>query len=220
MRGEARAVGQRADGGAREGENAGQQLVENDTRGVQVGRGSRGLAAKQLGRHVAGRPDGGPRFGQTAGVDSSDSEVGDLELPVCADEDVARLDVAMHDAVRVRATEGLEKLPNQGAGLTDAHPGCPHVLGKRDPGHVFHDDVRRPLLLAAVVDRHDARVGHAPCRRRLATKAFDDPGCHLGLQERSLDRLQRDDSVDAGIVRLVHDAHGPSTDHPEEPVTP
>src|SRR5260370_20863837 len=93
------AVSERSDGRSFERQRPGQQLVENDARREQVRALIPCLAEVHLGCHVDGRANGRSRPGQTAGIESSDSEVGDLEATVRGNDRIARCVAAMDDAV-------------------------------------------------------------------------------------------------------------------------
>ena len=78
--------------------------LEDGPEAVDVGgRGQHALALGLLGRHVAGRADDGPRLGhRRVALDAlGQAEVGDVRLAVGVQEDVARLEVAVQDAVLV-----------------------------------------------------------------------------------------------------------------------
>ncbi len=105
------------------GQAPGDQLVGDDAERVQVRGGPGVLAARLLGREVRGgaehRADlcdarllGGLR----------DAEVGELHLALARAQQVAGLDVAVHDAVAVRVVQPL-------AGLLDDR----HALGRPRP---------------------------------------------------------------------------------------
>ena len=116
-----------------------------------------------------------------------DAEVGDLHHVARGEQQVAGLDVAVHEARRVRGVQA-------GGGLThDAHaprrvqrPAGQH-LGQRRPGHKLHDHERRVpgAGLAVVVDPRDVLVRENPaCRasarnRSRACMSWAYPGCSI-----------------------------------------
>ena len=85
-----------------------QELEENDAERVDVGRGRDRIAADLLGarvlrRHHARRRDFGT-FRPTEHL--RDAEVDELRHAVAVDEDIARLEVAVHDEVPMRILDG------------------------------------------------------------------------------------------------------------------
>ena len=100
---------QRADGRVGgEGHLAGDRLHQHEGERVDVGLAGEGLALRLLGRRVAGGAEhralrfGPRRLGQRPGQ----AEVGDAEPALLAEEEVGRLDVAVHEAPAVRVLEG------------------------------------------------------------------------------------------------------------------
>ena len=77
---------------------------------VEVGGRPDDLAARLLGREVLRRADDRADLGHLRGAGAGDAEVGDLEPAVGRDDDVVRLDVAVHDAVVVGEAQRREDL--------------------------------------------------------------------------------------------------------------
>src|SRR3712207_3342697 len=75
-----------------------------------------------------------------------DAEVEELDLPVGADLDVVRLDVAVDDAVAVDVVDGLADLLEDVGGLggRQGRAAGGEALGDRLPVHVLHDDAGLP----------------------------------------------------------------------------
>ena len=160
---------------ARERHGAGEQLVEDDPRRVEVGALVDRGAARLLGREVLRRTHDRPGLGHLARACAGDPEVGDLHPALAVDEHVVRLDVPVDDPVLVRVPERGEDL----ARVRDRDRNR-----ARPPGHdellegaaldVLHHDVVRARRNAPVVDRDDVRVGEAGGVRRLAAEALDE----------------------------------------------
>ena len=93
---------------AEKGTDPGDRLDEHEAERVDVGLAVHRLALGLLGRGVAGRAEhcalrlGPGRLGEGAGQ----AEVGDAEAAVVAEEQVGRLDVAVHEPAAVRVVEG------------------------------------------------------------------------------------------------------------------
>ena len=122
---------------------SGEQLVQHDPGGVQIGARVDGLALRLLGREVGGGPDDLRRLGDRrrgVGHGSGDAEVHDLDLALFGDHDVTRLDVAVHDACTVRVVECLEDAVDVAHGVFDRHGSLgDDVLQQRAADELHHD---------------------------------------------------------------------------------
>jgi hypothetical protein len=103
---------------------AGEQLEEDDAHRVQVAPAVEGISAALLGAHVLGRPADETRPRERRACARSvrvllehlgEAEIDDLdEVEAGAqrlEDDVVGLQVAVHDAERVRLFEGSKRLP-------------------------------------------------------------------------------------------------------------
>ncbi len=164
--------GDRGVGGERR--HACEHLVEDDSERVDIAPAVDAEALRLLGREVGRRShDEAGLSDVVVSADSPrDAEVGHLHLAVPGEKDVARLDVAVDDAVAMGIAESLRDVGGDGGG--------PHrrerSLASDDrreglPVDVLHDDEIRPLRLAPVEDRHDVRVGEVGCRLSLPAEA-------------------------------------------------
>ena len=90
---------------ALEGRAAGHQLIEDDAEGEEVGPAVDRAAPELLRRHEAGRADHLVGLGQVGAGKPRHPEVGDLHLPALAEQDIGRLDVAVHDPAAVGIVE-------------------------------------------------------------------------------------------------------------------
>ena len=104
-------------------------------------------------------------LGELIGVHARDAEVADLDAAVIVDDDVGRLDVAMHDALGMGVADGVEQLTEDLPGLreTSYWVSLEQVLVQRLAVHVLHHDIGDVVVFAVVVDLHDARDA-AACR--------------------------------------------------------
>ena len=79
------------------------RFVANHSQRIDVAGRGRVVAQRLLGRDVLGGAHHHAGLGHRSGVDGlGDAEVGDLHLTGGSDQDVARLDVAMHQTGGVR----------------------------------------------------------------------------------------------------------------------
>ena len=205
-------------GVALERHRTGEQLVEQHAGGVHVRGRGRGLARGLLGGEVLGGAEHHPRAGER-GVSGpvGDAEVGDLDLPVWADQDVARLDVAVHDAGRVRDRQRFADLAD------DVHRGLgvqPPLFAQHLPqvpalDELHHDEVQIAVL-TGVEDLRDVRVtqgGGGTC-------LTDEPGHErrvVGVL--LLEELDRHPPIESFVDRLVDRAHAAGGDAANQPIT-
>ena len=92
------------------------------------------------------------------------------DVAVLREQDVRRLDVAMHDAARMRVVQRLRALVDDRHDLLDRQQAAGAAVGAQRARtvHVLGDDVAAAVLLARVEDRHDVRVLHLADHLRLA----------------------------------------------------
>ena len=180
------------------------------------------LAERLLGRDVLRGAHHHAGLGHRGGVDGlGDAEVGELHLPGRGDQDVARLDVAVHQA---RGVGDLQRA----AGLLE-HVEC---VPQRQPSGALDHGVQRlavdqlhhqvggaarvvELGLAVVVDAGDAGVVEHGDRAGLGAEPLDELG--VG-RELGLEHLDGDLAAEPGVQALPHLAHAAGGDEPLQPV--
>ena len=144
----------------------GDQLVEHRAERVEVGL-RRGLAAERLlRRHVGDGADHHPVLREARAVERDrEPEVADLGDAVRGQPDVARLEVAVHDALRVREGEAARRRPSRSRACAPAAARPPPSRSALDiaAAHELGDDVGCAALLADVEDGDDV-CGCAPRR--------------------------------------------------------
>ncbi len=173
------------------------------------------LAARLLRRHVAGRADhdAGARREAIAVGDARDAEVEQLhaiEL-VVRQEQVRRLDVAMHDAAFVRGAERFGDPPHQRDALAAGQPLVPHAVIERLAVEPLHREPQLARVRAAVGDvAHDAGMAQRREHADLAREAF-------GVIDRGrAQHLDRDGFSGLSIDRAKHRTHPARARHPFE----
>ena len=190
------------------GPAAAQHLVEHHPEGEQVGARVGGHAPYLLGGHVAHGADERPRSREVRperAREARQAEVEHLHVARGRDEDVGRLDVAVHHAARVGVGQSPARLRHQVDRAEQArrlaaadHP--PEVL----PLEELHGEVGPPVVLAQVVHGHDIAVGEVAGRAGLGEEALAQDGV---VGAGGTDQLDGDHALDERVVRLVHDPH-------------
>ncbi len=200
-----------------------EEFVEEAARRVQVGAVVDRLAERLLRGEVlrgahdhAGLGHRGGRAVQGAG----DAEVHHLDRAVVGDDDVRRLDVAVHDAVLMRIGERLQHPGDDDQGLLGpGRLGVDEEIADGAALDQLHDDVRHALtadeILAGVVNGHDRMVVEAGHRLGLAREA--------GLGDRVLgevgaQQLDRDGPSEPDVLRGEHLSHTAPAESAGEPV--
>ena len=93
-----------------------------------------------------------------------DAEVGDLRVPVVLEEDVARLDVAVHDAELVGGGQGRQRLHHDGHNPLPGERTSHDLVSQRGPRQPLHDQVGGGVILPVVQDGDDVGMDE-PSRR-------------------------------------------------------
>ena len=160
----------------------GEDLEQDRAERVDIGARRRGDALDLLGRHVARRAEHRAGLGPVAeGVDlgvarrspvvgehARDAPVEHVDLAVVAEHDVRGLEIAVHDAARVRELD-READVDERAQQRLERPAIRQALGERDAREPLHREVRLALRIGAeLVHRHDRRVIEARLDPRLA----------------------------------------------------
>jgi hypothetical protein len=204
-------------GRVREGPGAREQLEREDAKRVLIRASIHLFAAPLFWAHVRGRPDHagrGRRRGRVAAERAGDAEVRDHRVPAVADENVRRLDVAMHDPIRVRVVERGGDVAQDSQRTVHLQPAALRdELLHAAASHHAHRVERDAGPLADGEDRNDMRMIEP--RRELGLTLEARVG--VGVEDRiERENLQRDVAVERRLVRAVHDAHAAAAEQVAE----
>ncbi len=166
-----------------EGHRAGQHLVGHHAERIDVGATIHGATRGLLGRHVArvaeGHAQAGGR-GVALGLDQlGQAEIEQLDearpTPARGQEDVARAQIAMHVAHRVRLHQRLAELGQHvHDGPDGLRPGARQQVGQRLAVEQLHDQEQPAIRRAPeVVHLHDVIIVDLAHRGGLAAEALD-----------------------------------------------
>src|SRR5439155_3765721 len=124
-------------------------------------------------------------------------------------QDVARLEVAVDDALGVGVVGRGGDAGGQGGGRGGRPGGAVEALGEAAAGAVLHREVRPAGVLAGLVDGGDGRVLQPGDRLGLGAEAGQVGGGGVAAGE---DHLQRDEAVERPLAGEVDDAHAAAAD--------
>ncbi len=183
----------------------GEHLVPHDTERVDVARAGRRPAEGLLGSEVVRRAEHLTGAGVPGAVDGAgDAEVGELDPALGREQDVGRLDVAVHDAGGVRGGQGQRSLSEDRAGLLRRHRAAGDELRERLSLDELHHEVGVAAVLAVVVDRRDVGMRQGcgmPC---LIPEAVGERRLARGVRAHDLDG---DLTAEDGVARLPDVPH-------------
>ncbi len=205
---------------ALERRGARRHLVQHRAEREQIGAGIDRLGPHLFGRHVRHRPQDTPGTGQlrrpgdgcrrfpTAGgrPDGRQAEVQNLGVAPARDEEIRRLEIAVHDPRGVRGFKGVGHLDGERQQLIDVERAPGDALLQRHPLEELHHEERASTLLADIVDGADAGVIERRCRACLALESSQGVGI---LRELRRQELHGDEALQPRILRLVDHAHPP-----------
>jgi len=193
-----------------EGDDTGEHLVRDGGQRVAVRRRPNLVPRDLLGRHVgrSARRHTGHRLQRRALEQLGEPEVGEYRRILSREQDVGRLDVAVHDsmAVGVVETRGDPAQVLQGGRLVER--ALLHPAGEAAAGDVLDDHVGRPLKLAEVVDVDDVGVAQPGDRLRLVAETRHG----VGIRGHRLQHLDRPGPLELRVVGAKDHAHGSLSD--------
>jgi hypothetical protein len=166
------------------------------------------MSRRLLGRQVLhGAHDLTGRGQRNLVGDARDAEVGDLHAAVRRDQQVAGLDVAVHEARgvgRLQRRGGLRDVVEDGVGRQRVV--ALEARRQRLTGHELHHEVCRAVLLAVVEDARDALMVHEGRVPGLGAEALEEARIPHVFVFEDLDRDGAADDVVGGFPHLAHSA--------------
>ncbi len=130
-------------------------------------------------------------------------------MAALVEQDVVRLDVAVHDVVAVRVGQRVGHLPRDARRVADRELLLRvEELAQRRAVDAAHDDVKDLLLPADLVDRHDVRMLEARDRLRFVQEALGDV---VRRRELHVQHFHRDVAVQRVVVGAEHGREAPLT---------
>ena len=206
------------------GRSSREQFIEDDSHGIHIRPNIKfiGFGGELLGTHVLQRADQLPDVGVHGGQCSirvraaSDAEVDDLRRSVGADENVARFQVAVDDALLMPVCDRFTDLAKQcDAGMRRQGVVSRVVNQGFGVGDHFHHEVRDHaachVLKTNRVDLGDARVRQAGEHLGLVLKPFHEGG----RDDARADHLDGDRATGLVLQAFVDSSHAAIGDDPQ-----
>ena len=216
---------------ARERQPARRHLVADDAAGEEIGAAIDVAASRLLRRHIRHGAERDPdrrrvlagcarrvglAFGAARGErELRDAEVEHLRLPAARDEDVRRLDVAVHDALGVRGIERVGDLDRDVERAIEGQRPARDLFLERAAVEQLHHHVLLAVVLADVVQRADVRMVQRRGDARLATEPVERLAARGQLRRQE---LQRDVPPEPHVFGAVDDAHPSAAKAVDDPV--
>jgi hypothetical protein len=99
---------------------------------------------------------------------AGNAEVADVGIAFVVEQHVRRLQVAMHDAARMRGRQTQRQLARNAQGLVERHwRAFVDARLQRASGDEIHADHPGLAMLDEIVDAHDMRAGHLARQQQL-----------------------------------------------------
>jgi hypothetical protein len=144
-----------------------------------------------------------------------EAEVHHLHVTALGHENIRGLDVAMHDALRVRRVEGVGDLDADIDNLGNLEHAAAEAIVERVSLHPLHDDERLALMFTDVVNRADVGVVQPGRRSGLDPKPFN--GLPIAGEVFG-NELEGDLSSKPGVVGPIDDAHAAGAELIDDPI--
>ena len=188
-----------------------EELVRERSHRVLIGERGTGVTETLLGAHVGRRPDTQPGSRELRGVDDlRDAEIRDLNVAATIDENVRRLDVAVHDPLIVRVLQGVAELDEEPLDDANGKRGVRSDQGiERRAVHELHDEKQRIAFVADRVDHDDVRMIQLRRRPCLALEPLFHSFVEGEVRQHGLDRHL---PVQPQVIREVDGGHTPTSD--------
>jgi hypothetical protein len=144
-----------------------------------------------------------------------EAEVHHLHVPVRGQHDVGGLQIAMEEPALVRFLQRFGDLAGQSQGLGQPERAVLQAPVERVAGDVLHDQEDRVALFADLEDLADVRMIERGHRHRFAPQPL--PRLHVGGGG-GWEQLDRDLTIETGVVGAIDLAHAALTDLGDEAV--
>ena len=126
-------------------------------------------------------------------------------MPVRRDDDVGRLDVAVHDARRMRGCQGARDLLAVSEGLGEREPIARDEPIERLSRHVLHHEKLDPGVAHDIVQRDDVRM----IEGRRGARFLQEASLPIPIRQLVSEHFDRDGAVQPHVTGSIHFSHSP-----------
>ena len=214
---------------ALERQPARRHLVQHRTEGKQVGAGVEWLCLHLFRRHIRNRAQHRARTGQLVGRDLrfrvptrqgslsrnlGQSEIKNLRVPALGDENIRRLDIAVHDPLRMSGIESVGNFDGQRENQFRFQRTPADAVLQRHAVEILHGDEGPAFALVNFVYDADVGVIQCGCGLRFTLKTGQSLGITGNLFGQELEGYKTMQACVFGLVNHTHSAAAEFFDDP------
>ena len=191
------------------GNPSGQHLIKNDPGGINIARCLSAFASGLFGRKIMYRTHDVVSARQRRAVgNAGDPEVRHLNMPVCVNKNILRLNIPMNDPVSVSVLQGAENTNGNlaGQGRSQLASFLNHFL-QGFPLNIFHHQVTVFVIHAYIQQVNNIVMGHFAGSFRFTLKAADKLYIFIKLRPEYLYRHIVPGSQINSAINNRHPAH-------------
>ena len=195
------------------------QVVQQCSQRVDIDRRSRlfRVASRLFRCHIAGCPHDLSGHGELPRAirPFGQSEVGDLRWPAAWQQDIARLEITVHDTMLVRMRDGQGQIEDHLGRLFHSESATPQFGRQCRALHIGHHVIMMSRMRTDVINRHDPRVSEARRHFGFGIKPLDRLGrCEIAIE----DHLERHVALQFCIASPIDDSHSATGNLLELPI--
>ena len=140
-------------------------------------------------------------------------------MAAVVEQNVLRLDVAMHHARAVCGSKAIQRFADDTQRFTNAERALlVHLVAQIHAVNILHDEVVKTVEFAGVIHLHDMRVGDGGRGACLAVEPLHELVTVRPLSQLRMHDFDGDRAPQALVYRLVHRGHAAIGDSADDPI--